>query len=340
MPGAAQGVAAALLVVTAACGAGGEGASQTDGRLPGVEFGPWQLDANRPALTRGDSGRWDDGLIDPGAMLYHRGQIHSLYNAIRTWPSPLGVGYATSTDGISWEREGVAPVLDAAAVAGAPWSIRATSVIAEGDEWTLVFSASEREGSLHGWIGRATASNPMGPWEADPAPLLRPGTGGAWMSQAVGDAKLVPIAEGYALYFTAIDGAGVRRIGRASSADMSSWTVGEAPVVELGAPGLWDAAEVSDPSVARTPDGGWVMIYRGNGDRGTGLGWATSTDGIIWGKAGEPFIRTWEQPHWSTVFFSALIALQERHHVYFEASDTLTGGTQVYHAWRDVSIVR
>lgn len=328
-----------LCVAALSCGTRDENAGDGVG-LPAVDFGPWTVRADSATLPRGRSGAWDDGLIDPGAMIYHQGLFHSFYNAIRTWPSPLAIGYAASEDGLIWQRRAGGPVFDGAGIAGSPWTIRANSVLAESDRWVLFYSAGPDRGMLHGWIGRASAPSPLGPWAAVGSAVLEPGAGGSWTAGAVGDAKVVPVAEGYVMFFTGIDGSGRRRIGRAVSADLEVWTALERPILEPGRSAAWDAEEVSDPSVARTPDGAWVMVYRGRGERGTGLGWARSDDGVTWEKAGEPFVRSWTRAEWSTIFFSALVPLQQRHYVYFEAADSPGGETQVYAAWRELSVER
>lgn len=60
------------------------------------------------------------------------------------------------------------------------------------------------------------------------------------------------------------------------------------PVLHLGEEGAWDAGLVHQPRVVQTPDG-WVMFYRGSKPRmpgSTGLGYATSSDGIHWARFG------------------------------------------------------
>lgn len=78
-------------------------------------------------------------------------------------------------------------------------------------------------------------------------------------------------------------------IGRATaSAPTGPWIPDEAPVLEAGAVGEWDAAQVGVPIVLKT-DESYVMYYSGFGLNGAmRIGMATSDDGIAWTKYNDP----------------------------------------------------
>ena len=313
--------------------------SETQRQGPPVDF---QVHETNPVLPTGAPGTWDAGLVDPGAMTFHAGQFHMLYNGIPSWPHPLSVGHATSEDGIAWVRQGSEPVFDHREVPFAGWGIRANSVVVEDGTWLLYFAAADEEGALRGRIGRAVSRAPDGPWSVDTVPALRPGPTGAWDAAAVGDAKVVPDADGYTMYFTGVDADGVRRIGRATSTDVVSWSKYDRPdtddrasrvsdpVLKPGNRGLWDATGVSDPSVLRTPDGGWLMVFRSSAGQQTGLGLAFSADGITWRKSSSnPIVTNDSSTEWTTIYYSAVLATQQRQFIYFEAR-VEGGGTAVH----------
>ena len=90
--------------------------------------------------------------------------------------------------------------------------------------------------------------------------------------------------------------------GYATSPDAHTWTIHPGnPVLQVGAPGSWDELEANGPSVIK--DGAtYKMWYHGaNNDYSTtGIGYATSTDGIAWTKhPGNPVltpgIGTWDE---------------------------------------------
>jgi predicted GH43/DUF377 family glycosyl hydrolase len=325
------------LVVGLSCLAAGACGGRGDGAGPAVEF---TVHGGNPVLPPGDTSAWDSGLVDPGAMIFHAGRFHMLYNGIPEWPHPLSVGYAASVDGVTWVRQAPEPVFDHRGVSFAGWGIRANSVIVEDGLWALYFSAGDREGALRGRIGRARADSPGGPWVPDADPVLLPGSDRSWDGAAVGDAKVVPVAAGYVMYYTGVDGEGVVRIGRATSADGVRWIKDAAsPVLEPGSPGAWDEAGVSDPSVVRTAEGGWMMVFRSSdGDR-SGLGVAFSADGVAWRRSSSNPIVTSESSSWSTVYFNAVLATQLRQFVYFEAQLSHTDRTAVHLVTRDLEPV-
>lgn len=300
-----------------------------------VSYGPWVVQ-ERPALPRGPAGAWDSGLVDPGAMIFHAGLFHMLYNGIPRWPHPLAVGWATSADGKSWERRTPDPVFRPNPVPFGGWTVRATSVIVEDDRWILYFAVGG-EGHLQGRIGRATAASPAGPWTVDADPVLEPGPPGAWDDEAVGHAKVLPDAIGYIMYYTGWGG-GPSRIGRAVSEDGIRWTKDPAPVLEP--PTGEDAEErfqVGDPTVVRTPNGAWLMVHRVSGPPGdVVLDLASSDDGRAWRiEPGDPVTRLGPGSPLDMIFYSNVISTQQAQWVYYEGQTG--GGTDVWVATRSVT---
>lgn len=339
-------VAAGALLVVAACagdpdkppaGDDPHGASEA-GTAAGfeVEYGPWTV-AEAPVLRRGASGAWDSGLVDPGAMIFHMGRFHMLYNGIPEWPHPLSVGWASSVDGRVWERQSPTPVFSPDPVPFAGWTVRATSVVVENGLWALYFSVGG-EGRLDGVVGRATASSPEGPWSVDPIPALEPGGDGAWDGDAVGQAKVMPYAQGYVMYYTG-SGAGPTRIGRAVSTDGIRWTKDPDPVFEppVGEADR-DSFQVDDPTVVRAPDGSWLMTYRLSTHTGrVALGLARSADGVEWTlDEGGPVTALEPPSPLSMIFYSNALTTHTDQFVYFEGESN--GGTDVWLASRSVTL--
>jgi hypothetical protein len=266
-------------------------------------------------------------------MAVHMGRFHMLYNGIPNWPHPLSVGWATSTDGRVWERRSESPVFAPDPVPHGGWTVRATSVLVEDDRWILYFVVGG-EGRLEGVVGRATAPGPEGPWTVDAEPVFEPGGPGAWDAEAIGHAKVMPDAGGYVMYYTGW-GEGPTRIGRAVSADGIAWTRDEGPVLE---PPIGESAtedfQVSDPTVARTGDGRWLMVHRISRRSGhVAIGVAESDDGIRWtiDPAG-PVTGLGPDSPLGMIFFNNMLATHTHQLVYFEGQSG--GGTDVWAAVR------
>jgi hypothetical protein len=332
----AIGLLGPLLV---ACG--GEGVGESDvasGPVLQIEYGPWTLSPG-PVLARGPEGAWDSGLVDPGAMIFHRGRFHMLYNAIPSWPHPLAVGYATSVDGLSWQRASEAAVLAPEEVPFGGWTIRANSLVVEGETWILYVSVGD-ENRLEGRVGRATAPSPTGPWTFDAEPVLEPGEGDSWDSRAVGDAKVMPDARGYVMYYAGW-GADRSAIGRAVSPDGVRWSKDPAPVLEAPI-GEADGDEFSirDPTVRRTPDAGWLMVYRlTRAPETVALGLATSGDGIAWSldPAG-PVTRLEPGGPVDMIWYNNVLTTRTHQLVYIEGGSPGTGNTDVWAVTRELRV--
>jgi len=93
-------------------------------------------------------------------------------------------------------------------------------------------------------------------------------------------------------------------IGRATASDpLGEWTVDPEPILTVGSAGAWDSAIVAAPSVVRDEAGGYRMYYSGGDANGwTGIGLATSSDGVHWTKFDDPVFASnttdyaWHQP--------------------------------------------
>ena len=72
----------------------------------------WTKYENNPVLPLGSSGSWDDGGLEAPDVLYTGGFYEMWYSGYRTsfWADSR-IGYAKSSDGISWTRHTANPVL-------------------------------------------------------------------------------------------------------------------------------------------------------------------------------------------------------------------------------------
>ena len=67
----------------------------------------WTKDSNNPVFTNGPAGSWDDQGVWSPSVVYHNNTYHMWYST----SDYAGIGHATSTDGISWQRDPLNPVL-------------------------------------------------------------------------------------------------------------------------------------------------------------------------------------------------------------------------------------
>ena len=305
-----------------------------------------------PVLQQSNNRYWDNLYIDPGAMVYQDGTFHMFFNGINGFPAPVGVGYATSTDGYHWTRQVSEPVLSAKALSGTNLmgsNLFVTSALVEEDgTWDLYFytlSGSTFNGP--GEIGRATAPAPTGPWTIEPEPMLSPGPDGAWDEVQVSAPNVLKTEDGYAMYYDARGSDPASMIGVATSPDGVHWTKYDDPSTSDPAfaesdPVLkvseedWDSTRVIDPNVVMTADG-VEMIYLATSGSGKftqgefSFGAASSPDGIQWTRSDlNPVLSNQDHPNWSQAFLATLLYVEGTYFLYFDFVSPALRGTNVY----------
>jgi len=210
------------------------------------------------------------------------------------------LGEATSPDGTTWTKVSVsAPDGGALFPLGNPASFdhggqRDPHVLSDSATFHLYFTALDSSGTRS--IGyAATPENGASKlpdntsWSARSALLA--GDGSGFDASAVAHPSVLKDGATYVMYYTGLDSSGNSKIGRATAASANGpFTRGAAAVVDVGAPGDFDAVSVKDPLVVKAGAGDYRMLYTGvetlEGETIERVGYATSTDGISWAKGG------------------------------------------------------
>lgn len=113
----------------------------------------------------------------------------------------------------------------------------------------------------------------------------QPTTSGAWDGNGVRYPMLIQDGGLYKMWYTGNELFGPGRIGYATSPDGLTWTKSPAnPILDAGAPGEWDADGLEAPFVIQESPTSYKMWY--SGFPGCAIGYATSSDGIVWTKYG------------------------------------------------------
>jgi predicted GH43/DUF377 family glycosyl hydrolase len=312
----------------------------------------FQFYEGNPIVQHSGNIKWDAIYIDPGGMVYHDGMFHMFFNGINGFPAPIGVGYATSTDGYNWTRQVSEPILKATQLKDSHLlgtNLFVTSILVEDDgTWVLYFytlSAGTFNGP--GDIGRATAPFPTGPWTIDPEPMLSPGAAGAWDDVQVSGPNVLKTENGYIMYYDGHGDETTSMIGMATSSDGVHWTkyndpsttdlsfTESDPVLTVSSTG-WDSTRVIDPNVVQTPEG-WSMIYLAT--TGTGkfagadfsFGAASSTDGIHWKKSAQnPILSNKDHSQWTATYLATVLRVEDTYFLYFDFVTPTTKGTNIY----------
>lgn len=149
------------------------------------------------------------------------------------------------------------PDLPEWAVTGYTWAPSAAA--AEGG-WTLWFTARDRITGRQ-CVGAARASDPQGPYEPDPGPLLCDGDLGGSIDPSP---VVAPDGRLTLLYKTDGNCCSLPTTIRAVALDSYGTGLAGTPVELLREDSSWEGGVIEAPSMVFGPDGGWWLVYSAN----------------------------------------------------------------------------
>jgi hypothetical protein len=168
-----------------------------------------------------------------------------------------------------------------------------------------MYYGASQSGGYFEYIGRATADSLTGSWERSSYPVLTRGGPGEWDAGIICANSVIPIDTGgfIMFYFASVDVSGIWLMGMATSPDGISWTkyndplttqapyADSDPILPVGSIGEFDEWGVAGAAVLKNDGyyGGYYHMYYAGyapGPNGfsSAIGYAYSTDGIIWNK--------------------------------------------------------
>jgi len=259
----------------------------------------WVKSISNPVLTPGASGEWDAGGVEHPRII-KEGSVYKMWYGGFDEDGTPRIGYATSSDGISWSKYSGNPVLD----------------VGDYGEWDAEgvlgpYVLKEGAGSYKMWyfgrddnwqwrIGYATSPDGIHWTKHSGNPVLDLGPDGSWDDESLTDPHLIYEDGTYKMWYTGYDG-DVWAIGYAISLDGIHWTKDPHNPVLEGDPSDWEDGNVTNPHVLS--EGSTYKMWYSAGDwPNKEQGYATSSDGITWQKyAGNPVLTRgtpgfWGQP--------------------------------------------
>ncbi len=241
-----------------------------------------------------------DATFDPESdvtfrpsVLFHDGLYHMWYGKASA-DGTEKMGYATSTDGISW-------TLVKATVLSPSLSLNGFDNLDASQGWVI-----EDADTFKMWYwGNSPSAGRIGyAWSVDGTnwtKVLGAGTGGSVLDQTMDGSGAIALVtpcvlkdnDTYHMWYGRVLNEGIRtifNIAYATSPDGIEWTNQPKPgsakgtVIDIGSTGAFDAEAASWPAVIKTDDG-FMMWYTGVDASNTlRVGCATSTDGLNWTK--------------------------------------------------------
>jgi len=270
----------------------------------------WTKYEGNPVLEVGVPGEWDAGVVDHSEVIFDGGMYHMWYGGGLV-VHQSDIGYATSEDGVHWDKYPGNPVL----LRGAPgeWDvghIQPGAVLWDGATFHMWYG-----GCISGVAGPCAtgyATSPDGvTWTKDPGnPVLPVGDAGSWDSLGAFITAVIDDGGTYRAWYWGCQTLDWISIGYASSADGVHWDKWPEPVFWPRTAG-WDRLAVGFPMVTFGGDA-FHMWYTGGPGGCAGIGHAVSADGINWARQPlwEPVLPQGIPGEWDRCIFSSRLVLE------------------------------
>ena len=251
----------------------------TDGSYPQIFYASsfdglnWTKLGDGPVLPRGSDAAWDARNAFAPEVMLEDGMFKMWYSG-RDSNYEWHIGFATSTDGITWEKYAQNPVLSASDIGDfASNGVVQSSVLKIDGVYHMwcagLYSTSPVLKSIH----YATSLDGL-TWECyNRNPVMVPGENDVYDSVWCGRPKVLLIQGQFHMWYVANDG-NRKTIAYATSPDGIHWTKGPDNPVLVSDPDTWENVDILPTDVHYTPDGTLHLWY----EAGTST-WSTRSIG-------------------------------------------------------------
>ena len=273
----------------------------------------WYKYPGNPVFHAGKDGDWDENLYDFD-IIFENNEYHMWYLGFREDdPNKNSFGFASSPDGILWEKYEGNPLMFNSDSIGWGNSFGTFDIIRKDSLYLMWYTAGSADSKLAACIGFAWSADGL-IWNNHPEPVLTPGEDNAWDGRGVGNPNVIFDGQIYHMWFSGWPNRIPKtcRAGYATSRDGINWEKHHAnPVINIGEPGTWDDNWVVPYSV--TFNGslfeiwyfGWNLIK-------FEIGLATSHDGIRWNKSPEnPILKAGDLGSWDAIIIAPRVLNQD-----------------------------
>lgn len=227
--------------------------------------------SSNPVLSRGTTGAWDDTRVEFVSVLKEGPSDYKMWYTGRNSSAVWGIGYAYSSDGISWTKYSSNPIVIAGAF-GTWDSLRVMepTVVKDGGTYHMWYTGEQV--FPFSKIGHATATNPEGPWTKDVANPVFTGTPGTWDANQVYSPSVVfnTVDNSYEMFYSGQNGD--RWItGHANATGPSfSWVKDANAILSPSGTG-WETGDSLDYAGGLLDGTTWKLFYSQGGTYQVGL---------------------------------------------------------------------
>lgn len=235
----------------------------------------WTKSASNPVLSIGAN--WESYQVGQPIVIKVESAYHMWYYGSTGLGTNARIGHATSNNGIIWTKDPLNPVLTPTV----PWegsNVEHPTVILDSGMYKMWYSGWDGSN----WrIGYAISTDGTIWTKYAINPVLNLGLAESWDDFSVQGASMIKDENIHRMWYTGCDGL-KQRIGHAVSPDSINWTKRAVnPVLDIGKSGEWNSYDVYSPSVLKE-DNVYKMWYTGNDGVNSRIGYAWSSDGIVW----------------------------------------------------------
>ncbi|HLO13751.1 MAG TPA: hypothetical protein VK206_02905 [Anaerolineales bacterium] len=273
----------------------------TNGVSNGCDMPPsspgWTKSSGNPVLDIGAAGTWDSGAVTLPDVIFD-GSVY------RMWYTGQGdgsqgdkstrIGYATSSDGVTWTKHASNPVLTIGPSGG--WDskdVAAPYVIFDQGLYKMWYVGNSDPTTSSGAIGYATSPDGITWTKYERNPLLTVGPAGSWDSAKILGVSVLAEGNAYKMWYTGSASSEPflkLRIGYATSSDGTNWEkyTGN-PVLDTSPPANWDSLffpkVLFNGSIYEMWFSGFSLVLPISIE--FGIGHASSKDGVHWNQDGK-----------------------------------------------------
>jgi hypothetical protein len=234
-------------------------------------------------------GNWDADYVVSPRVLGDGTIFRMWYNGGNTITGANGIGYATSTDGVTWMKYG-SPVLTPGPTGA--WDsaeVELGSVIWNGTLFLMWYRGSNAISLNTGAVGLATSTNGTSWIKYSRNPILTPGQFGLEQEYLATPYSISPSPRSFDMWYseenwTKSKISSTSRLLYATSLDGTSWNKWPDAVLSPSAdPNAWDSGSIYSPSVIYD-NSTFELWYSGINQSylKPQIGFATSNDGVKW----------------------------------------------------------
>lgn len=266
-----------------------------------ADEGQWIKYTGNPIL-KPTPGGWDADFTTIPRVLFDGKIFRMWYVGGRS--GTTGIGYANSTDGITWRKYG-----DSVLLPGPPgvWDssqVGLGSVVWNGTLFLMWYSGSSSVTYVNGAIGLAMSSDGISWIKYSGNPVLNPS---AIDQRYIASPFVIRLIQTYNMWYTGKSASDsqssqISRILYATSFDGITWTKWPSAVLAPANPNAWDSGSVFSPAILY--DGtNFGMWYSGLNQSyiNSGIGFATAPDGATWTRSSaNPILRPDSPGSWDS----------------------------------------